>query len=244
MAECAVSMDFFRRRGCVPSLETITWSGNRLIHPPVAFLQANPQITILALPCSVSSKTLGLEIIPLISKSFANLVSLFLVWADVSIPESDVEMISRIKTLKQIHLSAGDQYGHHYNWLIEHKTLRKHLRTLPSLEKMAFSRDTYGSYDAISPGSYYAQGVVFGDATAESDEWERNHRQMIVAEGQKYVDVIPTMDWMCFGQIPMAVRNTHEDNRTVYATQLEGRNSSRAFLRKMFGCATSYDCSC
>ena len=243
MAECTVSMDFFRRRGCVPSLETFIWSGHRSIYPPFAFLHANSQITILALPCRVSSNTLGQEIIPLISGSFANLVSLFLVWDDDLIPQSDVEMISRIKTLKQIHLSAGDQYGHHYDWLIQHSILRKHLRTLPLLEKLAFSRDTYEPCDAILPGSYYAQGKSFGVGTAQQDEWERKHRQMIIEEGQKYVDVIPTLKWMCFGQTPMAVRETHQDIGTVYATQPKGRDSCWALLRKMFGCATSHDCS-
>lgn len=243
MANCSVSMNFFQRRGCVPSLETLIWSGNRSIYPPVDFLHANPQITTLALPCSVPSNTLGLDIIPLISRSFANLASLFLVWDGVSIPESDVEMISRIKTLKQIHLSAGEQYGHRYDWLIEHTTLRKHLCTLPLLEKVAFSQDTYGTDDAIWPGSYYAQGITYGDATDERSEWERKHRQIMLEEGQKYVDVIPTLKWLCFGQTAMAVRNTHQDNRTVYATRPNGRESCWALLRKMFGCATSYDSS-
>ena len=244
MSECPVFIEFLKYRGYVPSLETLVWCGNRLIPPPVAFLQANPQITTLALSSPISSTALSERIIPLLSKSFSNLSSLYLTWRDVSIPESDLDMISRIATLKQIHFSAGDQFGGHHDWTIDHKSLREYLRRLPLLERMAFSRDGYDNEFSLAEfGWYYSNGKIYGAGNEQANEWERGHRKRMLDEATKYVDVMPRLKWLYFGQIEMAVKTTDENVRTVYGLQPEFRSARFSLLRKMFGCSTSFDCS-
>lgn len=219
MSECPVFQQFLRRRGLVRSLRTFVWSGNWLIHPPIAFLQENPQITTLALPTSISSTTLKTEIIPILSKSFQNLSPLYLVWRDVLIPDSDLQMISHIKTLKQLHLRAGDQFG---EWMIDHGSLRHYLCSLPLLEKLAFSRE-----------SYHAPGEDPGRI-----------QEILLHEASKYASVMPRLKWMYFGAMQLAVKTNSEDGvRTAYALAPEDCGPGWSMLRKMFRCSTSYGCS-
>lgn len=245
MSECPVFIEFLKCRGSVSSLETLVWGGNRLIPPPIAFLQANPQITTLALPSSIIRSTLSERIIPLLSKWFSNLSSLYLTWEGVFIPESDLDMISCINTLKQIHLSAGDQHGGHHDWIIDHKSLQQYLGRLPLLQTMAFSRDGYDNdFSSEEFGWYYSNGRTYGVGNEQENEWERGHRQRMLDEAKKYVSVMPSLKWLYFGEIEMGVKTTDEENaRTAYCLEPEIRESKWSLLRKMFGCSTSFDCS-
>ncbi|KAL8684325.1 MAG: hypothetical protein Q9218_008339, partial [Villophora microphyllina] len=75
---------------------------------------------------------------------------------------------------------------------------------MPVLEKMAFNRDGYPIEDPmLSPYDYYSQPYQEGSAFAA--RWERNHRKRMLIEVNKYVNVMPKLEWMCFGKIPMKV---------------------------------------
>ena len=180
---------------------------------------------------------------PTLNKLFSNLSSPYLIWGGIFIPESDLDMIGRINTLKQIHLSAGDQHGGHHDWIIDHKSLREHLCKLPLIERMAFSRDGYDDNSSAEFGWYYSSGRTFGVGNEQQNEWERGHRQRMLDEAKQYVSVMPSVKWLYFGETEMAVKATEEENARIIYVVKPDRESKWSFLRKMFGCSTSFDCS-
>ena len=246
MYECPVLSEFLKSRGCVPSLETFVWGSKMMLPPPFAFLQANPQITTLAIPSPISSTTLSEQLLPLLSKSFFNLTSLFLVWQSLSIPESDLEMISRIVTLKHIHLSAGDQHSGSHDWMINHKSLQRNICRLPLIQHLVFSRDGYdnefSSKGTKGFGRYYYRGTIFGVGDEEDEEWDRGHRQRMLDEAANYVSVMPRLKLLCFGQIEMAVTTKDPENvRTVYVVEPGLRVWDESDSRRMFSGPKSWD---
>ena len=243
MYVCLVLNEFLKCRGSVPSLGTFVWGSKIMLPPPFAFLQANPQITTLAIPSPISSTTLSEQLIPLLIKSFSNLTSLYLVWQGHSIPESDLEMISRIFTLKRIHLSAGDQHSGCHNWMIDHRSLQRHLGRLPLIQRLVFSRDGYDNeFSSKETGWYYSSGTTFGHGNEHEKEWDRGHRQRMLDEAANYVSVMPRLKLMCFGQIEMAATTKDQENvRTVYAVEPGLRIWDESELRKMFSGPTSWD---
>ena len=228
----AIYAKFFEHRGTIPTLETFVWTG----YPdesPYQFLQENPQIATLALPMAVSSTTLEEKIVPLLIDRFRNLTSLSLVWQGVSIPDSAMQKIALLKTLKQIHLSAGNQFGWKHDWLINHESLRHYLRALPLLEKIAFSRDCYDSLFSLEPqGTYYLEVEDVGNRA------ESQHRQRILDEASKYVSAFDRLGWIYFGQIPMNVDTRHRPAMRNVRALSEERDSCYTLLSKFFGGTT------
>ena len=227
---------FFENRGTIPNLDTFVWSGYDPEEPPYSFLQANPHVSKLALPNSCSSTMLDTKIIPLLEK-FRNLTSLSLVWQENSIEESALKGICTLKTLKQVCLSAGEQYGWKHDWLIDHDCLRRYLRTLPFLERLAFSRDSYNFEDSrLGVDSYYSQADIL--ETDDSDKWERRHRRRMVKKARKYASVMPQLEWIYLGQIPMSVEKGDQTGPKRVRVLCESRDDLWTFLRKMFGGST------
>ena len=226
--------DFFEKRGKVPFLQTFVWASYSQHEPPYSFLLANSQITKLAMPNAVPSTMLEMHIIPLLKKNFRNLVSLSLVWKEPSIADSAVRQICSHKTLKQIHLSAGQQYGWKHDWLIDHVTLRRYLSTVPSLERIAFSRDSYSRGEPpMRPDSYYSQ-FQFSDTPVEQ-RWENRHRRRMVGEAKKYIRLMPQLEWIYLGQLPMDVETNKDTGSRSVRLLSEERDGCRTLLRTMFG---------
>lgn len=108
------------------------------------FLAANKQISMSSLQCWPFSDGLDRQILPILESSFTNLKSLSLVYHDPrNFPESPLAAISRICGLEELHLSVG--LRSEMRWRIDHEAMRKHLKSLKFLRKLAFSRDTYPS---------------------------------------------------------------------------------------------------
>ena len=222
--------DFFENRGTISNLNTFVWEGRAPDEPPYSFLHANPHLAKLALPNAVPSTTMKIHIVPLLG-NFRGLTSLSLVWEGTSISNSALRQISSLKTLRQIHLSAGEQLGWKYDWRINHDSLRRYLRTLPLLEKLAFSRDSYSSdVFGIETELYYTQW--------DSQRWEPRHRRRIVDQAKKYVKVMPQLKWIYFGQLPMDVETSEKTGSRFVRLLSEERDDCWTFLRRMFGGCT------
>ena len=161
--------------------------------------------------------------------------------------------IFELKTLRQIHLSTGNQMEWNHDWVIDHKCLRRHFSNLPLLEKLAFSRDTY-LHDQDDDGKdYYEDGDALAEmGSAFSPDWERKHLSRILNEAQRYPDSMRNLTWMFFGQIPMGVttstvRRKKKRRRgarkrgydTSYKRDVsalsEKRNCCETALRRIFG---------
>ncbi|CAF9925270.1 MAG: hypothetical protein HETSPECPRED_005792 [Heterodermia speciosa] len=225
----AIYSDFFENRGTIPNLDTFIWNGITPQEPPYSFLHANPQISMLALPSSLPSTTLDTKIVPLL-ENFRNLTSLRLVWAEKSISESALQGLCTLKTLKQVCLSAGTQIGWRHDWLIDHGCLRRCLRTLPCLERLALSRDSYNS--ALGTEMYYSEAEHL--TASQSRKWERRHRQRMLDEANTYARVIPRLEWIYLGQIPMGIVKGDQTGSKRVRVLFQERDDLWTFLRKMF----------
>jgi hypothetical protein len=239
-------------RGNIRTLEALVCEGVMSEAVSLKFLEANNQISTLSFPIPISSTLINDTLLPLISSSFTALRSLCLTWDEETkiLKESVLHMIGKLKGLEQIHLSAGHQWGWRHDWKIDHKLMREYLTKLPNLKKMAFSRDSYeGSFRGIE--YYYEDKFSLSDEvvrrhpewrdrenhTDPEDYWEIGHREMVVLEAKYYLSVMPKLQWLYFGQIPMEVRN-HKgpDGKQVKIIELMSeRDDCWTLLRRMFG---------
>lgn len=247
---------FFRQRGSIRSLKTFVWDAYIWsTHPQLDFLRANPQLSKLAMPNPAPKELLDQNLLPLLVSSFTALTSLSLVWAGVSISESALDTISSLTSLEQIHLSAGFQAGWRHDWLADHDIMRKYLGRLPSLKRIAFSRDSYNFHN-IHPShveSYYSAKMVFSDDLITLDQylvatgqptttifdlemgrvklWEQTHREKMTSETLLYMETVKELEWIYVGQLPYHCFGSPKDSICVG----EERKSGETFLRKMFG---------
>lgn len=136
--------------------------------------------------------------------------------------------------------------------------MRRYLGRLQSLRKIAFRRDSY-KISWVPVEHYYVYRVPIGrteekeiagaaedlaeedPADPESDGrseklWEQQHRNRILLEADKYVRLLPELQWLYFGHIPMAVTKSADakEGRKVVALSSE-RDDCWTLLRRMFG---------
>ena len=236
----SASSEFFDRRGWIPALKIFVWNGSDLSESQsLAFLEANPQVSKLSIPRAAPVTLLEDRILPLLARSFANLTSLNLIWADLRVPFQAMEIITKITTLQQLHLSAGNQLGWRHDWLIDHQILRKYLRDLPLLKKIAFSRDSYSNGITPNCERYYVDGLRSIEDVMNSNHtreiFEEDHRQSILREADVYLEEMPQLEWLYFGQIPMDVQQCLERKRRIARPLAAERDGCWTLLQEMFG---------
>jgi hypothetical protein len=243
-----------RNRGRIPSLETLLFSLSKSsIDNYLEFLKANTQISKLTILGGVNCEDEEPygdipeeKILPILSSSFKAIKSLRLSWNEniTMIPDVALAMISGMETLEQVCLGAGCQLGWKYDWLIDHKSIRNHLSTLPRLKKIAFTRDSYKQPSfptETNHESYYsdrfppfeemrAAGGDWGSEEARIQLWEDGHKRRMVLEAEKYGALMPKLEWIYLGQYPMAF----EEGRQVVPLCNE-RDSCNTLLNRMFG---------
>ena len=241
--------EFFQKRGAIQQLETFRWNCLHLAATEsLDFLEANSHIMKLDMARQVSADLLENRVLPLLSKKFSNLTSLGLVWEGVSIPESALEIISTLQTLEQLHLSAGCQFGWKHDWLIDHDSMRAHLRKLPLLKKLAFTRDSYEPRHPYTPVERYYETRLCADADGhlmpysieDHEMWlEHWHCSFMKVDAMKYLQIMPKLEWLYLGQLPMAIADTRGFNDDPDARGpiplSQERDSLYTELRKMFG---------
>ncbi|MCJ1455392.1 hypothetical protein MMC28_005747 [Mycoblastus sanguinarius] len=244
----SIYADIFETRGCIPSLETFVWSSPRLPEAlSLNFLRANPQLTKLRLWLAVPGVLLETRLLPLLLSSFSNLNSLHLTWKGNNIPDSAIEQIGSLKSLEQLHLSAGDQVGWRHEWMINHDSMRNHLYKLPLLKRLAFSRDTYKTgLSWVNVDMYYENKTLNNERPEDLEAprevndkiWEREHRERMMSEAKKYAVVIPNLSWMYFGQLSMGVLDMDDGVRREAIILSKSRSGCLARLNTMFGWKT------
>lgn len=238
---------FFESRGLVPSLNTLIWySNSKTADCLLRFLGANSQLEKFSLEVEVPATLMENQLLPLLSRSFYKLTSLSLVWIEDNISNEALEMISSLRSLQQIHLSAGVQFGWQYNWQIDHGLIRKQLKKIPSLRRIAFSRDSYKFMFArgLEPpvDRYYAIGQVYGvdepGAVEQAIGWEKRHRARMETIATRYCGVMPNLEWAYIGQIPMSVEkcpSTDGSCGRVAVALFHERDDCYTLLKDMFG---------
>jgi hypothetical protein len=108
-------------------------------------------------------------------------------------------------------------------------------RALPRLRKLAFRRDTYqfrsilsdegepADMDSMDPIKYYSKKVPLNwvhlmsntDLLPEDPNlnrhsqlqlaWEKDHRDRMIEIGEQYAKVLPMLNWIYVGQLPMSI---------------------------------------
>lgn len=86
--------------------------------------------------------------------------------------------------------------------------MQKHLRNLTSLKKIAVSGDSYKTELSLHIIEYYYVEKFFAEANPEDIEereaiWEQVHRNRMLTEANAYVHLMPQLEWLYFGQVPM-----------------------------------------
>ena len=175
-------LEFFEERGTMPALTTLVWDGKIKADQSLSFLKANTQLSKLSLQREASGAFLETQLLPILTTSFRQLTSLSLKWDSDSIPGSALEAISSLGGLQQLHLSAGDQFGWGYSWLIDHELMRSRLKNLGFLKRLAFSRDIYDNEVGWSSPERYYEDRVSDDLLPSVDlfpdeAWEIWHRE-------------------------------------------------------------------
>ncbi|CZR39202.1 uncharacterized protein FPRO_05606 [Fusarium proliferatum ET1] len=196
-------------------------------------------------------------IMPILNScDFGSLRSLHLTWGEPQIPTNSLKMIGRLVSLEQLSLSAGKSYGPQHYWLVDHEKLRRGLRRLQRLTKLAIVQDTYPAPVPQLPDELYYEFRVpgpgsMGDVTArpeldvdEDDRrpievealWERMHRNRMLNQAEKYAAIFPKLEWMFCGQRPMgfiqAAEGQCELRQAIPLTK--GRDQCRTYLGEMF----------
>ncbi|KAL8734040.1 MAG: hypothetical protein Q9166_001801 [cf. Caloplaca sp. 2 TL-2023] len=237
--ECStVCSDLFKKRGRVPSLMTFIWNttATRIAkNPSTDFLSSNPQLSKLRFAYPAPVEFLEDQILPLLAQSFSKLSSLSLTFDSQSINRHALETISQISTLEQLLLSAGEQYGWRYNWLIDHQAMRNHLSKLTLLKRLAFDRDSYDNGISQSCDRYYVDKWIrpgdLLDQNHTEEIFEIEHREAMLDEASQYLEVMPQLEWLYLGQIPMAVDMNTKDVEPLTTE----RDDCYTFLKEMFG---------
>lgn len=233
--------NFFQYHGSIPSLRTFDLLAfGEHTGPTLRFLMANTHLSTLSLQQPISTLFLDTQLLPLLSNSFSKLTSLRLSWEATSISDSALEMISSLNSLQQIHLSGGYPFGRARNFQIDHEATRKHLQKLVFLKKIAFSRDTYNDGLAGSSLEYYYEKEFLAEAApADSEErdriWEEKHRKRVLTEANGYAHLMPHLEWLFFGQIPMGFEEQSGIQGRIAIALTTERDSCLTYLRKTFG---------
>lgn len=141
--------------------------------------------------------------------------SLSMTWSGSEITTSSLVALATLRSLQQLHISAGQQHGTWHDWFINHEALLCHLSPLKSLERIVVTRDSYilDNGSALgSAGGYYihrlpARGqwlkVVRNGLSNETVTgiWEGQHRYHLIDYSQKYTETFTNLKSIFIGQL-------------------------------------------
>lgn len=145
--------------------------------------------------------------------------------------ETVLEHIGSLTGLRYLSLGVSSLYLHRPEWRVDHDAIRRHLSKLSLLRVLALHQDAY-----IPPGwpeecdirQFYTVQLTgaleIQDANARpwiannspyhglvgryADDlaWERAHRNRMLAQGETYAHVLPSLKWVFCGQRWMALQ--------------------------------------
>ncbi|KAI4192977.1 MAG: hypothetical protein LQ350_008518 [Teloschistes chrysophthalmus] len=227
--------DFFARLGHMPTLQTLTWHPQGIYESPLlGFLRANPQISRLRFPGPEESDLEFFhdendDILGLLA-TFHNLKSLSIVWGgDTPFPYESLKTINKIHTLEQLHLSLmPDTEPYFY---LDHPLVRHWLEPMPSLRRLAFSRDAYryNTNDA-DHNEYYDNGDGANHPLAWQRMSEFTHKWRMQRLAKGCFEDHGGLEWVFVGQLLVA-----REGEAVVVGGGE-RSESGWLLERIFGC--------
>ena len=246
-------------QGHMPSFKSFCWAfeaqepeETRLLD----FLADNPQLEKLCLGVPTSAEFLDWSVVPLLASSFSHLTSLSLCWRGTSIAASSLAAVGALRSLEDLQIGALNRFDFD-PWGVDHDVVRRALRRLARLRRLAFANDSYRVTADNPHKSYYAeQDLEPGDyatACARPDldgasivarvpalpapcVWELSHRNRMLAEAERYAAVLPSLEWLLLGQIPMAVRRARGHDGAEVVAQWCRRDECLEAVKEIWGC--------
>uniref|UniRef100_A0A0W0GDX2 F-box domain-containing protein n=2 Tax=Moniliophthora roreri TaxID=221103 RepID=A0A0W0GDX2_MONRR len=140
-----VTAAFLSTRGHIATLERFDWTGQSQVFEQevLSFLSDNNQLCSFDASSPQPHPWMEECLFPIITSNFRHLTALHLVWQTSYIPESALQAISRLTSLKGLWLSCGHQLGWSHEWKVDHSLLCSTLCNLTRLEKLVLTRDSY-----------------------------------------------------------------------------------------------------
>ncbi|OAL42714.1 hypothetical protein IQ07DRAFT_338930 [Pyrenochaeta sp. DS3sAY3a] len=250
-------MEFFCNCGYLPNLEVFVWRaiGFGMKNTSLAFLQANCHIRKLRID-GAAPGFLEDEVLPLLCSRFDHLTSLAIRWPEDHdyIPRKALDQISRLQGLEQLWISSGFQAGWKHTWVTDHAALQSCVRNLPSLRKLALSRDTYSDQSlngqaGAEPERYYEDKVLRnlttimsrpffqeGDIEKKLDRtWEMQHQNDMATLAASYAFILSNLEWIYLGQRPMRIARSNSLGTAQPVFLSKERDDCWTFLRRLFG---------
>jgi hypothetical protein len=242
-------------RGRIPTLMTLA-----MLRPPLKFLRANTQLSKVDFRYSgFSAEVLEIEVLPPLS-TFSNLTSLRVIWPETCslLPETGLRLVSKLHGLNQLCIGSGIMLCWRRNFEVDHDEIRQYLSSLQHLRKLALQGDTYDSGIHFSNSERYYidtyaisddlgyEGMDFADVPGEAitpminkeagaPYWEKRHRRKMIGEAEKYMGVLPGLEWIYLGERAMCIESDNGAigaRRIVSISEVEG---SWSYFNQMFG---------
>ena len=122
--------------------------------------------------------------------------------------------------------------------------MRECVSRLTRLRNLAFSRNSY----RIEPLDRHGRGMEHekyydlyllpdkywvGARDVRKRTWERIHRGMILSEAHQYMRLLPELEWVYFGQLPMRVIYSDQKRKKIVET-LSRRDECLTYLTTLF----------
>lgn len=194
---------FFADRGNVPGLRMLRWDSFKGPESPSwKFLLANPQVQELRISQPVPEIYLEETFLPLLTRQFLCLKSLWLDRAGNDVSQHSLRLIGQLSTLEKLALSTGrGGVTYPYGWLIDHAAVQKHLQNLRHLKKLLFGRDIYENCPVSGSGRYYVMD--------NHVQIEEKRCRLMLNYAAEYVEILPHLDWILIGELTMVVDHDH-----------------------------------
>lgn len=219
---------FFASQGHISSLKLVNWAEitpyNDIDHF-VSFVAANPQLDTFRTE-DTTLKLLDERLVPLFAGSFRSLTSLALVFDTAVIAPASLALIGTIAPLKQLWLSAGDQWSVSSDWFVDHDSLRENLAPLAQLELFALTLDLYPNGNKHS----------LYQRPPKPQSWENGHSRLMSRHAMEFAKSHPKLAWVYLGEVPMRIERAGGAGEVVDAVPLtEKRKDCELLLKQIWG---------
>ena len=192
--------DYLDCRGQLRDLSLLVWDGFDIPdNASIQMLSDNQQITAFGIEYSQSAALID-RVLPVLA-NFSHLSSLSIIWEGTEVPESSLHMLACLVSLKNLHISAGNQAGWRHDWETSQDSMRSILSPLERLKSLLFTRDSYMRAQG-SPGLQPGTDTDYYHMIGFS--WS-SHVTRMSRYVAAYSSVFSDLQFVFIGQIPFNV---------------------------------------
>jgi len=206
-----IPFEVLNQHGTIPTLRHFTTSGNATTEALLPFISCNAQLTKLQLQQPLPDEFLSSALLPLLVNSFQSLACLSLIWKETAIPEHGLDLLSSLRQLRRLFLSAGLPNSWRSEFLINHALMLSHLARLSKLRELEFYHDTYDNGHGWSdPSDYYQHRRMNESGNLDyafqpaHERFEISHKRKMIVVAEDYARNMANLEWLFVGQYAFA----------------------------------------